>query len=70
MSQEREIQNAIDALHAVRVARETYASSEKGAEIITAIADALAPIDTPEPPTPAIHREVGKALRRVYLGGK
>lgn len=70
MSQERELKYAIDALHAVRVARDLGASNDKSAEIIRAIADALVRDDQPAPAVLTIDREVGKALRRVYLGGE
>ncbi|MFD2248957.1 ethanolamine utilization protein EutA (predicted chaperonin) [Pseudochelatococcus lubricantis] len=68
MSEERALQRAIDGLHAVRVARDTYASSEKAVEIVRTIADALDNTSTPQPAVVSIDREVGKALRRVYLG--
>lgn len=70
MSEESQIHDIEDVLRAIRIARKEYASSETTTQVIEPLIRSLA--DRPEVVAPDLNlaREVGGALRRVYLGEK
>lgn len=64
-----EIDQAIDALHAIKLIRHTHASGPEGQRLVSEIIAALAASDRGMGPHGGIQRNVADAISRAY-GGK